>query len=191
MKNLKIAYLLPAIVLLASSCSSNPSKPGREYIPDMAHSVAYETNTENPVFQSGMTTQLPAPGAIARGGYSYPYANTPEGYEQSAALKNPFEFTQKEVEGEGKRLYTVNCAICHGDKGDGAGTLPETGKYPNPPSYYADALINKSHGQFYHSLVFGKNMMGSYAIQLDHRERWLVLEYVTKLQKDNTPTAPN
>lgn len=114
-----------------------------------------------------------------------------EGYEQSAALKNPFEFSKAEVEGEGKKLFEIYCGVCHGVNGDGAGVLPETGKYPNPPSYYSDALINKSHGQFYHSVMFGKGMMGSYATQLDHRERWLVLDYVKKLQQDNAPSAAN
>lgn len=46
MNQLKIAYLLPVIILLTASCISDPSKPGREYVPEMIHSVSYQTNSE-------------------------------------------------------------------------------------------------------------------------------------------------
>ena len=32
--------------------------------------------------------------------------------------------------------------------------------------------------------MYGKGMMGSYATQLNHHERWLVLEYVKGLQTE-------
>jgi hypothetical protein len=37
--------------------------------------------------------------------------------------------------------------------------------------------------------MYGKNMMGSYATQLDHRERWLVLSYVKSLQNASKPAT--
>jgi mono/diheme cytochrome c family protein len=56
-----------------------------------------------------------------------------------------------------------------------------------------EPLLSKPEGQRYHTLMYGKNMMGSYASQLNHRERWLVLSYVRSLQEaflaQNKPSA--
>jgi len=192
MNKLTSIFLLASLmVILNSSCIRRSDETGRAYMPDMVYSDAYDANSENPLFKSGMTSQLSAPGAISRNGYTYPIPNTPEGYILAVtAITNPFTFTKEEVEGEGKKLFNIYCAICHGEKGDGQGTLPGTGKFPNPPSFYSEALLNKPEGQYYHSVMYGRNMMGSYALQLDHKERWMVLTYVKKLQADNaTPAA--
>ncbi|HMV15432.1 MAG TPA: cytochrome c, partial [Chitinophagales bacterium] len=43
-------------------------------------------------------------------------------------------------------------------------------------------------GKRYHTVMYGKGLMGSYASQLNHKERWLVLSYVKKnLQGISTP----
>jgi mono/diheme cytochrome c family protein len=187
-KKYHIALLMAPVLLVA--CIRSPKKPGREYIPDMAHSVAFEAGSENPLFPDGKTNQFAPAGSIAQGKFVYHVPNTPEGYDAAATqVTNPFTFSAEEIAGTGKHLYTINCAICHGDKGDGAGHLAEIGKYPNPPSYFTEALMTKPQGQRYHTLMYGKGMMGSYASQLDHRERWLVLGYVQSLQDANKPTG--
>ncbi|MEZ4879406.1 MAG: cytochrome c [Chitinophagales bacterium] len=89
------------------------------------------------------------------------------------------------LKGTGKHLYTVNCAICHGDKGDGQGHLVEINKFPPPPSYTSEALLTKPQGQRYHSLIYGKGLMGSYATQLDNRKMVgiRICKYITKICK--------
>jgi len=188
MKQLSYITILSFIILF-SACIRDPKKPGREYMPDMVHSVAYEAGSVNPIFKDGKTNQLPPKGSIAQGKYIYPYENTIEGYEASAANKNPFTFTSDEISGEGKHLFTVNCAICHGNKGDGQGHLVEIGKFPPPPTYLSGVLLTLPEGKRYHTVMYGKGLMGSYASQLDHRERWLVLEYVKTLQGDAVPVV--
>lgn len=176
-----------AITLLITSCIRSSKKPGREYMADMVHSTAYEAGSENPIFRDGKTNQLPPKGSVAQGKYIYPMANTPEAYEQAATqIVNPFVFTKEEVDGEGKHLYTINCAICHGEKGDGQGHLVQIGKFPPPPTYLSGALVSLPEGKRYHTLMYGKGLMGSYASQLNHRERWLVLSYVKSLQGSST-----
>ena len=42
----------------------------------------------------------------------------------------------------------------------------------------------------YHSLQYGKGLMGSHASQLSQKERWLIIEYVKTLQKgDDVDTS--
>ncbi len=181
----KYSLLSVLIALVATSCIRNPKSPGREYIPDMAHSTAYETYTPNPVFSNGMTAQLPPEGSIAQGQKIYPYTNSTEGYEQAGVeLKNPYHFTEEYIKGEAKRLYTVNCAICHGDKGEADGHLIQIEKFPPPPSYFREDILSLPEGKMYHVVMFGKGMMGSYATQLNERERWGVIEYIKGMQAE-------
>jgi|SRR5690554_7342446 len=171
---------------LLAGCTVEGDNPGWEYFPEMIHSVSYDAHSENPVYSSGYTNQLPVEGSIAQGKYTYPLANTPEGYEQAASqIHNPFEFTDQELEGEAKVLFVQYCGICHGNGGEGDGHLVKIDKFPPPPSFMTPDLMSKAQGQRYHTVMYGKGMMGSYATQIDHRERWLVLEYINKLQKDS------
>jgi mono/diheme cytochrome c family protein len=184
----KYHIILVVFVLGFTSCIRNSNSPGRQYMPDMVDPVAYDAGSPNPIFRDGKTNQFAPEGSLARGKYIYPLADT-EYVKAASLITNPFVFTKEEIDGEGKYLYTVNCAICHGDKGDGQGYLVEINKFPPPPSYLSEPLLSLPEGQRYHTLMYGKNMMGSYATQLDHRERWLVLSYVKSLQNASKPAT--
>ncbi|HQV79150.1 MAG TPA: c-type cytochrome [Chitinophagales bacterium] len=173
--------ILLVLVFGFTSCIRSEKKPGREYMPEMSRHIAYEAGSDNPIFKDGKTNQLAPEGSVARDKYIYPLSDSD--YEKSALLiKNPFNFTKDEVSGEGKHLYKINCDICHGEKGDGQGHLVQINKFPPPPSYLNEPLLSLADGKRYHTVMFGKGMMGSYASQLNHRERWLVLSYVRTLQ---------
>jgi mono/diheme cytochrome c family protein len=150
-------------------------------MPDMQYSTAYDAGSPNPIFKDGKTDELEPAGSVGRGKYLYPLSDT-EYAKAATAITRQFTFTKEQIEGEGKHLFTVNCAICHGDKGDGQGHLVQIQKFPPPPSYLTEPLLSKPEGQRYHTLMYGKGLMGSYASQLDNRERWLVLSYVKSLQ---------
>ena len=186
LKQYQIIFIV--LVLGLTSCIRSSKQPGRQYMPDMANAIAYEAGSPNPIFKDGKTNQLAPAGSMARGKYIYPLSDSD--YEKSASLiTDPFTFTKDEIEGEGKNLFTVNCAICHGEKGDGQGYLVQINKFPPPPSYLSEPLLSLAEGKRYHTLMYGKNMMGSYASQLNHRERWLVLSYVKSLQDASKPAA--
>ena len=87
---------------------------------------------------------------------------------------------------EAERLYLVNCAICHGPKLDGNGPLYKGGDGPfpaKPATLVGDVKYeNMPEGQMYYSVTYGKNKMGSYASQLDTRQRWMVIAYIKSKQ---------
>ena len=63
---------------------------------------------------------MPVEGTVARGWEPYDYLDTNEGYEDAKAnLISPLEITENSA--NGKELYTIYCAVCHGSKGDGQG----------------------------------------------------------------------
>jgi mono/diheme cytochrome c family protein len=195
MKNI-FKYILPAAVIVAvAGCTSDPKSPGYEYMPDMYNAVGYEANSANPNFRDSMTQQQPVAGTIARGDdiytaldrMPYPYENTPEGYEASAALRNPLERTLAAV-AEGQRLYGNFCLPCHGATGMGDGPVVQHNG-PKPMAYSSDALKDLPEGKAFHTAHFGKNMMGSYASQVTASERWKIIMYVQTLQKPGVASA--
>ena len=79
----------------------------------------------------------------------------------------------------GKELYGIYCAVCHGNKGDGQGILMKREKFLGIPSY-ADREITL--GSIYHVLMYGKNAMGSHASQVNSEERWQIAQHVMELR---------
>ena len=97
-------------------------------------------------------------------------------------LTNPYEFSDADML-KAKELYTVYCGVCHGSKGAGQGILVKREKILGIPSY-ADQGRAITSGSTYHVIYYGKNTMGSYANQLNEKERWMVTSYVMKLKSD-------
>lgn len=188
-----VGSAIMCIVILMSSCTTDPNSPGVEYMPDMYRSPSYETYSENPVLPDSMTAQKPVAGTITRGEWPYsasitnalPYAypNTLQGYIAAGEeLKNPLEVNEQNKE-DGKVLYEKMCMHCHGEKGGGDGQLIETGKFPPPPAYNGGALKSLPEGKMFHTITYGKGLMGSHASQLTKEERWKVIQYIQELQQ--------
>ncbi len=180
-------------IMAMVSCNDDTKSPGIEYMPDMYRSPSYETNSFNPNFKDSMTSRRSVAGTIPRGNdyMPYPYPNTPEGYEAAGReLKNPLEKTDANL-AEGKRLFEIFCIHCHGAEGKGDGQIIQNGKFPPPPSY-SGQLKDLPEGKAFHTITYGKNLMGSHASQVNQTERWKIIMYVQTLQKlgGSTTTAP-
>jgi mono/diheme cytochrome c family protein len=197
MRKIKMGLLVAVVstgaFVALEGCKSDPASPGFEYMPDMYRSASYKAYEVNPNFADSMEARLPVKGTIPRGGMytnytPYEYPNTNEGYEAAGLnLKNPITATTS-ILAEGKRLYEVFCVHCHGEQGDGQGWLVTSGKFAGVPSY-SGQLKDLPEGKMYHTLMYGKNMMGSHASQVNMTERWTILRYVQTLQKGGAMPA--
>lgn len=128
------------------------------------------------------------------GSVPYYYDDTEEERVRASAeiINNPYPITAKGL-AKGKELYNIYCGICHGEKGDGAGYLVRDGsKYPaQPANFMLEEFLNASNGRYYHSIMYGKNVMGSYADKLSYVERWDVIHYIRSLQAASKNLAYN
>ncbi len=175
--NIGIAIIASATLV---SCF-NDKKPNYQYFPNMYESVGYETYGEYDIFPDSQEAMRPVPNTVPRGYAPYDYENTTEGLELAkTSLQNPYPVTEENV-AVGAQLYTVYCAVCHGDKGDGKGILATREKFLGIPSY-ADAGRNIVPGGIYHVQTYGLNAMGSYAGQVSEKERWQIAMHVMELK---------
>lgn len=185
MKNLLISTGVLVAILGLASCQDG-NQPNYQYMPNMYESVGYETYEKVEWLPNGSEAMTPVEHTISRGLVPYALENTPEGKEMSVMVQSPLDSLQREGNlAVGKELYDIYCAICHGAKGDGKGTLVQREKILGVPSYI-DPARNITNGSTYHVIYYGLNSMGSYANQLNHEERWQVAEYVMKLKEDLT-----
>ncbi len=189
-----VLFLTCMAAYFLGACQAHGDFTGREYMPDMTHSKAYEPYVEGrTVMIDGDTVQLfpnnqaalkPVSGTVARGYVPYAFENTAEGYEQSAqGLVSPIDRRNEAFLAEGKVAYEINCAICHGSGGKADGAIVKNGAYPAPPpSYFREDILVLPEGKMFHSVHYGKNLMGSYASQLSKEERWKVIAYIKNMQ---------
>lgn len=195
------SILFGLTLLLVVSCQKpGGESPGSEYMPDMAHSVAYEANyydyyyyntwgTEDEYYKMAKPRK-PVAGTIARSktetAPTYHYGDSEDERNRATAeiVANPYPITDAGL-ADAKELYTIYCGICHGEKGDGAGYLvrEDGGVYPvQPANLLLEEFVNASNGRMYHAIMYGKNMMGAYKDKLKYEERWQVIHYIRSLQ---------
>ena len=197
-KTAYISLALIGLVSLAVSCSDVKRERGKVYMPDMQDSRAYETYSPSPIFADGQTNREPVAGTVKRGEVfvfhlSQDKPGDTANYFASRSVRNPLPALNDDQMKEAERLYLINCGICHGAKLDGNGPLWKDGDgpYPSKPA----ALVGEARyeqmpeGQMFYSVTYGKNLMGSYASQLDARQRWMVIAYIKSKQSGGKPAA--
>ena len=202
----EIIIFFAIITMCFASCVTNTNSPGLEYMPDMYRSPAIEAYVDYGFdeFKPGMTSamadsmrlvqsvRIPPAGTIpfaskekAVFNMPYPYANDETGYESAGAeWKSPIKTTDNNI-AAGKELFERFCIQCHGEKGEGDGSITQKagGKYPVVPSYSSRKGL--AEGKMFHTITYGKGLMGSHAFILNQEERWLVIQYVKELMGDN------
>lgn len=176
-KNIVIAIVAAASMV---SCFSE-KRPNYQYFPNMYEPVGYEPYGEYEVFPNQQEAMLPPANTIPQGFKPYDFENTTEGLELARLeLQYPYEVNESNLSA-GAQLYTMYCAVCHGDTGDGQGILATREKFLGIPSY-ADPGRNITPGSIYHVETYGLNAMGSYASQTSEMERWQIAMHVMDLK---------
>ncbi len=179
MKSIKI--IIASLIMTSMISCNNKRKPQVQYMPDMYVSVPYDANGTHSAGDV-VVNRLPVAGTVSRKGIvAYDIPDTNDGYEKAKVeLKSPLKKDETNL-ANGKKMYGIYCAVCHGAKGDGNGILSQRDKFNGIPNY-KDRDITE--GSIYHVLMYGKNLMGSHSSQLTYNERWQVVQYVEKLKSE-------
>ena len=188
--------LVVAVISITSCKEENGLAP--EYMPDMYRSPSLETYVDygelrgqqgDDKLRNSSTAKQPVEGTIPRGYTPYAYQNNFEDYEKAGLnLKNPINYNDK-IGKEGAELYGMFCVHCHGTTGQGDGSLIERDKFPPLPVKFAEGL-DISEGKMFHSITYGKGLMGPHASQVNQEERWKIIHYIrTKFMNENSTAS--
>jgi mono/diheme cytochrome c family protein len=99
--------------------------------------------------------------------------------EAGKKLRNPVEPTPASLE-NGKRLYQVYCALCHGPDAKGGGSISP--KFIPPPDLTLQMFRQRTDGFLYVTIRSGGPLMPSQGEALSVKERWDIVNYLRSLQ---------
>lgn len=185
-------FLLSIFTITACGRGSDyrSSKPNVELLQDMM--AGPQIKAQEGSESGGKTVRTPPAGVVPRG------QHTPEDMtlEDAEKLSNPLKYGEMNAElsmkyeNAGQEKYNINCAVCHGVKGDGLGILVEKKGdllLKKPPSLLTDTYQKYSDSRLYYVITYGWGLMGNYGTQITNdNERWAVVNYVRELQKQNS-----
>ncbi len=100
---------------------------------------------------------------------------------QAAARVNTVKPTAESL-AKGKKLYGIDCAMCHGKDGDGKGDMASDIKnvtdFTNP-----DALKNRTDGELFYVIRKGKGDMPPEGDRAKDDDIWNLVNYIRSLAK--------
>ena len=170
-----------------------------QIFPDMKIQLKLRPQTPNGFFASGLSSQLPPPGTIAqsqplRVGEQevYPFEDLPvnTGLPANTGRKpgatnfvelNPFPVTGRLL-ARGQQRYTIYCAPCHGQTGEGNGITKKIGAMAIVANLHDKRIVELADGELFNTVSHGKNNMQGYAPQIVVEDRWAIIAYLRALQ---------
>jgi mono/diheme cytochrome c family protein len=100
---------------------------------------------------------------------------------EAAAKVNPVKPSPESL-AKGKKLYGFDCAMCHGEKGDGKGDMASDMKnvtdFTNP-----DALKNRTDGELFYVIRHGRGEMPPEGDRAKDDDIWHLVNYIRSLAK--------
>ncbi len=169
----------------------------RRIFPDMDDQDRVDGQDYSSFFADGFGSRQPVANTQPRGFHPHaPAGSTPEfgfgdgeGYYDTGkvdafwgeGMPEELELTEENVGAfllRGEERYAINCAVCHGDSGNGKGIVA---------SYEFPAIANLrtfeiTDGRLYDVIKNGKGLMGGYGHNVSVRDRWAIVAYVRALQ---------
>ena len=98
------------------------------------------------------------------------------------AMVNPVKATPASL-AQAKKLYGYDCAICHGEKGDGKGEIAADQKPPLKDWTDPAALKDTTDGELFYYIKNGKGTMTGEGDRLKPDDTWNMVIYVRSFAK--------
>ena len=96
---------------------------------------------------------------------------------EDAARVNPVKSSPEGL-AEARKVFGYDCAMCHGDKGDGKGDVVESMKLTMHDWREPATLANVSDGEIFYILTKGKGKMMAEGDRLSEKLRWNMVNLV-------------
>ena len=177
------AALVAALPLLLGACTQE------EWLTDMKQQptvgpwqiATFDTATaEKTPSRGNPAGSVPVTG-VALTSWQVSYQPLPQVIDSMSGLQNPTAVDARSLE-NGQKLYQINCAVCHGDLGDGKGGLAQLNPaYAFAPSLLTESARGRTDGYLFGMLRNGRGLMPS-ANRIPEAMRWDVVNYVRGLQ---------
>ena len=78
---------------------------------------------------------------------------------------------------KGKEIFTKNCILCHGEKGDGKGPSSATGSI-KPANFTDKDRMKQSDGAMAYKILSGRGFMPPWDGKLSEDDVWNVINYI-------------
>jgi len=104
--------------------------------------------------------------------------------------KNPVKPTAEGL-AAARRVYTYDCAMCHGADGDGKGDLAGTMKLTLPDWRDPASLANKTDGEYFYVISNGKGKMMGEKDRANETMRWNLVNLVRSFAKKEAGEKPS
>jgi mono/diheme cytochrome c family protein len=171
-----------AFVTVLTACSwFTDFKDQPKYDPwkSVSDTVAMRANPQNSV---------PVYGSFAPG-YAVSRTALPGTIDSMASIANPIPPDARSLM-NGRKYYTINCAVCHGYEGKGDGPVVAKGFPGIPLVGAASPAPGRTDGYIWGMIRNGRGLMPSYN-RIEEYDRWDVVNYLRGLQgKYTVPIGP-
>ena len=113
-------------------------------------------------------------------GYAVSRSNLPTTIDSMASIPNPIPPDARSLL-NGRKYFTINCAVCHGFEGKGDGPIVAKGFPGIPIAGPASPTPARTDGYIWGMIRNGRGLMPSYN-RIEELDRWDVVNYVRGLQ---------
>jgi mono/diheme cytochrome c family protein len=174
------APLLFSLLLCLATTAGCALELDLDFDLDMRHQPRMAPLDASAFFEDGASARPPVPGTVARGQLHLDdlFYTGREGI--AFAQTFPITITAELLE-RGQERYQIYCTPCHGQTGEGDGTIIEYGM-PAPPSLHDPELAARQHGYYFAIITNGTRVMPRYAPQIPPEDRWAIVAYMRALQ---------
>lgn len=161
-----------------------------EIIADMDNQIKSLPQKESNFFPDSASFRNPVENTVPKIGSKYQLIDL-EYEEAENENKNPLEPTEK-VHARGKNRFETFCVPCHNYDGKGNGIIITKVKlkegeegFPAPANLTREFTRKISDARIFHILSAGQNLMFPVNYKLNETDRWALVHYIRKLQKDS------
>ena len=174
-------WKVTAACALLVACRERSTRDGWDF-ERMREQPRYDVYESSALFPDGRVMQRPPQGTVSREQIVGQPMLAEGASNGTPAATVPLPLTPQML-ALGRTRFGIFCAVCHGERADGASIVASNMHNPAPPSLLAPRAREMPPGSVYRIIRYGIGRMPSYAAELSVVERWAVVAYLGALQR--------